>query len=130
MLYENNDVIALIICYIIVDGCESFAPFADSVAITVKYYQGVQWYYISAEEFTNETAEVICRENTNRGVQSYTYQSRNSSSSTNIYPYRFSCTGNESSLCECEKSQASITSNLIVQIKCQSCKYKSLLAIY
>ena len=117
-------------CCLIVDGCESYAPFADSVAITVKYYQGVQWYYISAEDFTNENAEVICRENTDRGVESHTYQSREALSSTNIYPFQFSCIGNESSLCECEKSQVSIASNLIVKIKCQSCKYQSLLPIY
>ena len=112
----------MIIYHNIVDGCESFAPFADSIAITVKYYAQVQWYYISSEDFTNENAEVICRENTNRGVESYTYQSREASSSTPIYQYHFTCAGNESSLCECEKSPASITSDLIVKIKCQSCK--------
>ena len=110
------------ICYPTVDGCESFAPFADSVAITVKYYAQVRWYYISSENFTNENAEVICRENTNSGFEPYTYQLREASSSTPIYQYHFTCAGNESSLCECEKSQASINSDLIVKIKCQSCK--------
>ena len=43
----NMYYIALIIYHHIVDGCESFAPFTDSVAITVKYYAQVQWYHIS-----------------------------------------------------------------------------------
>ena len=87
--------------YLFIDGCECFLPYADEGLVTARYYTDKSWYLICADEFTYDTANVICLEN------GYTNGVRNISSYTRtdedypIYQRRPNCTGDESSLCDC-----------------------------
>ena len=109
-------------CYLL-DGCESYAPFADTESILVKLYSDGLWYYLSSDGFTMENANVVCRENTKTMAETFTIETRENSSSFGIYPYHIDCSGYEDSLCECRKTRQSSISDSIVKIKCESSKY-------
>lgn len=110
-MYENS------LMYL--DGCESFAPSAESFPQVVRYYD-TAWYYLSEEGFTKENADVVCREN--GGTTSMMTGSMsifNIEESLPILPMTFECVGNEFSLCDCPSSESEYeSSQYVVEIQC------------
>ena len=85
----------------------------------MEYFINEKRYYICANGFTNENAEVVCRET----AQTSAVMFRNVSeldlqTYANIYPLRHSCVGDEASLCNCSTSQEECTSGYIVEVLC------------
>ena len=98
------------------DGCESLIQ-NDAVYI----YDLYQWKYVCADQMTQQTANVICKESYNSSASNYT--SILMSSANYDFPivgYSFNCTGSESSLCECQRVANSCSNMEIVQVICNT----------
>ena len=107
--------------YLCVDGCESFAPYADERSVTIEYYDGSGWFYICADGFTDDVADVICVENSHKLHVSHEGVAISDLAVNNtIYPYTFLCTGLEDSLCDCTKIASTCTSNTVLAVQCES----------
>ena len=107
--------------YLFVDGCRSFAPNAQELAVVVEFYTGSVGYYICADNFTGSDADVICRENSNTSHSSYYNVSKSDISNNNtyqIYPYAFNCNGTESILCNCSTQHSICTTDSVIAVAC------------
>ena len=102
-----------------IDGCESLVPYANEDLVTTQFYVNQQWYTLCGDEFTQETADVICKENYYLlGAYNFTATTR-SSWDYEIYPNRFNCAGNETTLCNCP-TESITCSDQIITIQCRS----------
>ena len=96
------------------DGCGSLIQNK-----TVYIYDVDQWHYVCGDQITRQTTDVIRRENFNTSV---IYYSSIPLSSVKydfpIFGYTFNCTGNESSLCQCQNvtNSCSNLEILVVQV--------------
>ena len=71
--------------------------------------------------FTQENADVVCRENEGSTALSYSNVSNSDlTSGLQILERRFICTGMETSLCDCSSSIESCPSNNVVQLQCNT----------
>ena len=77
------------------------------------------WYYICDSNTEPEIADVICIENGNPA-----YLSKQSIPLTDlpdnatIFPYNFTCTGGESSLCNCSTQPQECSSGSVLAVRC------------
>ena len=98
-------------------GCETRLIYPETLQ-PVRLYVN-KWYSLCADQFTQETANIICKEN--HDSQAYTYSYVNyQPSDYPIYPYYYQCDGTEHSVCACREFQQTCSSNQIVHIQCKS----------
>ena len=107
----------LLYIYTFIDGCESFLPYGDERLVKARYYSEQSWYYICEDGFTEETANVICRENGyTKGVENITSFERTAEDYF-IYPRQHNCIGDENSLCDCPETNLTC-GNYAVMVEC------------
>ena len=107
----------LIIILLSIDGCETFIPYADEYPVVVQFYNLESWYTLSADGFTQEIANMICRENNHaQGAMNFITRNR-SSEDYPIFPYKHLCGGVYETLCECPFGE-NPTGDQIVMIQC------------
>ena len=95
------------------------APFATERFQIVEYFVNQQRYYLCADGFTVENADVVCRETSN--TRSTTFRSvglSDLSPNPRIYPLQHFCFGNEASICNCTTSQQSCLNGSVVEVQC------------
>ena len=100
----------------IVDGCESLLRNPESLEAVQIYIS--QWYSLCEDNFTQQTADIICRENHDSNATNYTFLPIQPSNYP-IYPFYFQCDGNENSICACEMIPQQCSSNYIVHVQCR-----------
>ena len=100
-------------------SCEVFAPFTTQSYQIVEYFVNQRRYYICADGFTAENADVVCRETANAmSINHRAVSELNLPPNTQIYPLQHSCLGNESSLCNCSTFQLLCSSGSFVEVQC------------
>ena len=102
-----------------IDGCETFVPYADEYPVVAQFYNEHQWYTLSVDGFTQNVADMICRENNFAlGALNFTSTTR-SSDDYPIFPHIHQCSDLQSSLCECPFFDTP-SGDQIVMIQCRS----------
>ena len=99
--------------------CDVFAPYATQSYQIVEYFINQQRYYLCADGFTAENADVVCRDTTNAlSIEHRAVSVLNLPPNTQIYPLQHSCLGSEASLCKCPTFLQSCSSGSSVEVKC------------
>ena len=105
IIFTRNDLLG---------GCESFLH-----NTTVYIYDLHQWQYVCNDQMTQHTADVICRENFDSSAVYYSYIPMSFTSyNFPIFGYTFDCTGNETSLCQCQYVANSCPNMEVAEVMC------------
>ena len=99
-----------------IDGCETLLRNPEYIEAVQIYVD--QWYSLCEDNFTQQTADIICRENHDSNASRYTFLPIQPSNHP-IYPFYFQCEGNEDSICACEMIPHACSSPLIVYVECR-----------
>ena len=99
--------------------CEVHAPRIDHDYHIVEFFEDGERYYICADGFTDESADVVCRDTVHTSALGF----RNVSElqippNTKIYPIRRTCVGTEASLCNCSIAGEGCPSESVVEVQC------------
>ena len=85
----------------------------------MRYFEN-GWYYLCGDDFTQENADVVCRENDGTTALSVTTVpiTNITTSFLPILQKDFDCNGDEVTLCDCASEQATCSSDTVVQVQC------------
>ena len=102
----------------LIESC-STSPKILSASPTPIQVFNEEFRYICADGFTQDTAQVVCRENAQ--ANALPFFGINSTLLTTQYPiaeFTYECNGTEASLCDCPSDSQTCNSDMIVVIQC------------
>ena len=83
----------------------------------VRYFSNGQWYYLCFDHFTESDGDLICPQYGRlRSIKTLTLDE--AATDLPIYPYAHNCDGNQISLCGCNVSQQTCSSDNILAVEC------------
>ena len=106
--------------FYLIDPCETYPQISSEAATPVQLFDS-EWLYLCGEGFTQENAEVVCREN----AQAEVYDTFSTPLFTQIRQYpiattMFHCYGFEQSLCNCSATyNTECDDNMIAVVQCK-----------
>ena len=101
-----------------IETCSTYPDITSATPTPIQFFSD-SFQYLCADGFTQNTAQVVCRENAQ--VDALTFYGANLSipaSQYTISPFNYECNGTEQSLCECSRSTSTCENTLVAIVQC------------